>query len=1183
MMWLVNAALRYPYSVYVGMLLVALLGLVGLTRTPTDILPQLKVPVVVVYASYRGMPAPDMEQSVTSILERQLTRCDHLAHIESRSILGAGIIRLYFRPEVNPDVATSQVISLVQTEMQNMPPGMLQPTVLKYDASAIPVGNLVIRSNSRSDRDLLDLADNFLREELAGIEGLSSAPIFGGVLRQVMVYVDPRKLDAHGLSPMEVARIVNSQSQVLPTGEARFGPQTYYITSNSMVKTPAEFERIPIKQMESQVVRLGDVATVVDGQRWRTNTVLVDGRRAVYMPLLRQAGASAVTVVDNVKEFLPKLHQRGLPEDVQVEVAFDQAQYVRDALTNLRLEALYGAVLASLVVLLFLGSLKSTWIVALSIPLSVLAAFLGLYYTGHTLNIMTLGGIALVLGRVVDDSIVDVENTVRHLNMGKTPVQAARDSAEEIAVPVLMATVTTVVVFLPITFMAGLGKYLFTPLAVSATLAMLASYIVSRTVSPLYCAKYLRAEEIGPRAGRRPERFPLWVFVAGLAVALAGLGAPTLARLGQGPLGLPGWLDRAVTWPALHLSFTVQQGLAVLAALGAVVALAGVLFWVAPLFRTFFDRLARGYERALRGAIRVRYVVLALLVAALLGTFWCFRHVGQELFPEVDASEFTIHMRATGGPRVEATEQQVRGVEKIVREVVPREDIDLVLCNIGVNARWSAIYTPNNGPHAAFVRVQLRSGFAGRSTPATAYVERIRQRLVKEFAGDDFFFETGGMIRRILNSDAIASIEVLVHGREPVLRRELALQLESRLGRLPGVRDTYMPQGMELPQYRVEVDRTAAQLLGLTETDAIRNVIVTLMSSAQLAPNFWIDPKSGNPYFVGVQYPENKVRDRHTLEHIPISLERTRADGSRVTARLDQLARLERTQGPSEIYHLDIDRVNQIFLSVAGQDLAGVAAEVERVVHEFPVKLALRRLPADRRQLADDDEFRERLADYLHEDKNQERRRALGREIKGRYGVDPADLSLPPGFRFSVRGEVSSMRESFGEMTFNLLLAVALLYLLMAAQFASWRDPLIMIVAAPLGIIGAVLTLWLTGTSLNIQSFMGVLMMIGIAHSNSTLLVDFANRRRREGLDTFTAVVGAARVRMRPILMTSLATIVGLLPMAIHLSPCDEMNLPLARAVIGGLVTSTVLTLFIVPILYVMLKPREPEAAPAEE
>ncbi len=1105
-MWLVNLALRRPYTVWVGMLLVVILGIVSYQRTPTDILPNLKVPVVVVFASYRGMPAPDMEQSIVAPLERVLTRCDHLEHIEARSLLGIGIIKVYFRPEVDPDVAASQVISLVNAEIQNLPPGMLPPSVLKFDASAIPVGNLVISSATRDDKYLLDVADHQLRDALAGIEGLASAPVFGGVFRQVQIYVDPQRLSALKLSPIDVARIVNTQSQVIPTGEIRIGPQTYYVSSNSMVSKPEDFEKIPLWSEGRKVVYLGDVAQVVDGTRWRTNTVRVDGRRAVYMPLLRQAGASAVRVVDQVQSFLPELHQRGVvPEDVQIEVAFDQSQYVRDALANLRFEALSGAGLASLVVLLFLGSLRSTCIVAVSIPLSILAALIGLYFTGHTLNIMTLGGLALVLGRLVDDSIVDVENTVRHLNMGKSPLQAARDSAEEISIPVLLATLTTVVVFLPITFMSGMGKYLFTPLAISASLAMLASYIVSRTVSPLYCSRFLRAHQ---EKGRIPWRFVvLMLLLAVLAIGFWAALRWLLLPLDQ----MPVWGRRTLL---VFSQVMVPIGFIAVGLL-ALLPLIGLFLWVAPLVDRLFERGTAAYERFLRFGLNWRLAVVALLLAALLPALFGSRQIGQELFPEVDASEFTVHLRAAGGPRVETTEHQVAEIEELIRQVVPPEDLELILANVGISSRWSAVYTSNNGPHAAFVRVQLRSGFAGRHTPTLAYVEQLREQLAARYPGDDFFFETGGMIRQILNAGAVAPIEVQIHGRDSEARRAVARQLDARITRLAQVQDTYLPQGLDLPQLRIQVDRTRAAVLGLAETDVIRNVITALMSSAQIAPNFWIDPLSGNPYVIGVQYPEHLVDDIQTLENVPVSAERGRTGGGQVRL-LKEVATIERTQGPVEVYHHDIDRVSQLFINVRDNDLAGVASEVDRVVRE---------------------------------------------------------LELPKGLRVTVRGEVSSMRQSFAEMAFNLSLAVVLVYLVMAAQFSSWLDPLIMIVAAPLGLLGVAGILWATNTSLNIQSCMGVLMMVGISVSNSVLLVEFANRQRAAGMDTLAAVILAARVRLRPIVMTSLATVVGLAPMAIHLQPGDEMNLPLARAVIGGLTASTLLTLFVVPVLYVLLKP----------
>lgn len=1176
-MWLVNAALRRPYTVWVGMLLVLVLGWMSFVKTPTDILPNLKVPVVVVFASYRGMPAPDMEQSVTVRLERALTKCDRLEHIESRSLLGIGIIKIYFRPEVDADIAASQVIALVSGEMQNMPPGMLFPTIMKYDATAIPVGNLVITSEKRDDKYLLDLADTELRDALASVEGLASAPVFGGVFRQVQVYVHPRTLEALKLSPMDITRKVNSQSIIQPTGELRVGKQNYYVASNSMVKTPKDFEKIPIATDGRKVVYLGDVANVVDGTRWRTNTVRADGKRAVYMPVLRQAGASATAVVDNVQEFLAKLHEHGVvPPDVKVELAFDQSQYVRDSLHNLGMEGLGGAVLASLAVLLFLGSLRTTWIVAISIPLSVLAAFIGLYFTGHTLNIMTLGGLALVLGRVVDDSIVDVENTVRHLGMGKTPFEAARDSASEIAVPVLIATITTVVVFLPLVFMEGVGKYLFTPLAVSAALAMFASYFVSRTVSPVLCARFLQPHV--PDAKREP--IPWWLFITGFIVALISFGL---------------WITKVyyVDWlVGRHLPFATEglpkliDNLKVVALVAGGIAGLGPVIWflsmISPHFDRWYERAAKFYEWLLRFCLRWRLAVVGILVIVLVPAILAFFDLGQELFPEVDSSEFTIHMRATGGPRVEETEEQVKEIEKIIKKVIPLEDRrpedgGLVLANVGLSSRWSAIYTPNNGPHAAFARVQLRSGFAGRTTPTSVYVDRLREELKKRFPSNDFFFETGGMIRSILNAGATAPIEIQIRGRDSEVRRTVARQLDKQVSRLPEVQETYLPQGMDLPQLHINVDRTRAALLGYSETDVVRNVITALMSSAQIAPNFWIDPMTGNPYFIGVQYPEHEVVDIQTLENIPLSAEQTKMGGRGPVRLLKDVATIERTQGPIEVYHQNANRVSQLLISVSGNDLAGIARDCERIINEPALDYALGNLPDNKKHLADNEDFKKNLAAYL---KNP--RPHILRNIKKAYGVDLQRLKLPEGVHVELRGEVSSMRESFKQMAQMLLLAIVLVYLVMAAQFSSWLDPLIMIVAAPLGLIGVAVLLWITNTSLNIQSAMGVLMMVGISVSNSVLVVEFANRQRALGLDTLSAIVTASVTRLRPIIMTTLATIAGLLPMAVHLKPGDEMNLPLARAVIGGLTASTVLTLFVVPVLYVMLKPRGP-AAPTEE
>jgi multidrug efflux pump subunit AcrB len=650
-----------------------------------------------------------------------------------------------------------------------------------------------------------------------------------------------------------------------------------------------------------------------------------------------------------------------------------------------------------------------------------------------------------------------------------------------------------------------------------------------------------------------------------------------VAALVTGAIGLGLWyfggLIVSQEWAATKLWIRSMRGALAAGIVGAGLVVVALIFWAAPAFDRFYERFAGSYEKVLYACLRGRVLVLAAVIAALLPTWWAFNRLGRELFPEVDSSEFTVHMRASGGPRVEETERRIAQIENVVREVVPEEDLHLVLSNIGLSSRWSAIYTPNNGPHAAFVRVQLRSGYAGRHTATREYVEQLRNELIHRFPGNDFFFETGGMIRSILNSGAVAPIEVQVYGRDSQVRRSVTRQLDKQISRLALVKDTYMPQAMDLPQLRIDVDRSRASLVGYSETDVIRNVVTALMSSAQIAPNFWIDPQSGNPYFIGVQYPEYLVENIRTLENIPISAERGRSAGSPVRL-LKDVADIQRTQGPIEVYHYNANRVSQLFINVSGNDLARVAGAVEKLVNQPPLEYALGNLPANKEELTENEAFHKDLERYLQ--KNQKPHRM---QMMKQYGVDPERLKLPQGVRVEVKGEVYSMRTSFAWMAFSLSLAVVLVYLVMVAQFASWVDPLIMIVAAPLGLIGVVAMLWITDTSLNIQSCMGVLMMIGISVSNSVLLVEFANRQRADGLETMQAMITAARIRLRPILMTTLATIAGLAPLAIHLHPGDEMNLPLARAVIGGLAGSTLLTLFVVPVLYILLKPAGPARA----
>jgi multidrug efflux pump subunit AcrB len=799
--------------------------------------------------------------------------------------------------------------------------------------------------------------------------------------------------------------------------------------------------------------------------------------------------------------------------------------------------------------------------------------------------------------------------------MGASPLEAARESAREIAVPVLMATITTMVVFFPLTFMTGVGKHLFTPLAFSACLALGASYLVSRTVSPLLCSLYLKAEDA-------PTRLPRWLLLISAIAMIIGLGLPGLAHYGAG------FLDKffshevgdVIAMPYRLLPPLARRGMVAIGVVGVSIIAIAACSGFAPAFGRFFDRVTGLYERVLVVCLKARIVIFAVvIVSAAIAAILSVR-IGQELFPEVDSSEFTIHLRATGGPRVETTELKIQGIDALVREIVPAEDLKLTLANVGLSSRWSAIYTPNNGPHAAFLRVQLRSGFDGRHTPTRYYVEEVRQKLNERYPSDDFFFETGGMVRQILNGGALAPIEVQVHGRDLPSRRAVAKALEWRISRIPQVSETYMPQAMDLPQLSIEVDRTAAARLKLTQTDVVRNVITSLMSSAQLAPNFWIDPNTGNPYIIGVQYPEAMIKDVQTLETVPLT---PASSGTRRRAPLlRDVATIRRSQGPVEAYHYDSDRVSQLFVQVNDNNLGRIAGEIERIVDELPLTYAVTILPKEALlehaiktfppdkgkpredlilqallrsyfhdeepevaedlfqdysidvnalHLGKDARFRDQLENYLDLTKKADKERAR-QEIQAEFGVDPEPLRLPKGIRVTLRGEVASMRDSFAEMGFNLALAVLLVYLIMAAQFSSWLDPLIMIVAAPLGLVGVVGLLWATNTSLNVQSLMGVLLMVGISVSNSVLLVEFANHLMEHGKSAYDAVVEAARTRLRPIMMTTIATILGLLPMAIHLHPGDEMNLPLARAVIGGLAVSTLLTLFVVPVLYVLLK-----------
>jgi len=1033
----VERALGNPHAVAVGALAVLVLGVTCLARIPVDLLAIFPVPAVQVVTFYPGMPPEVMERDIMSRLERWTGQSNGIARQEGKAMLGVSIVKNFFRDDIDPDSAMSQVTSYAMSDLFYLPPGTIPPMVMPFDPTAsIPLCLLSVSSAQHDETRLYDIAYFDLRNRLQGITGVIAPAVYGGKLRRILAYVDPDRLQARNLAPMDVVAALRASNVFIPTGDARLGDQHYLISTNGMVPQVSQLDDIPVKIENGAPVFLKDVGQVRDAHQIQTNIVRINGRRQVYIPIYRQPGANTIRIVEGVREATAGILSR-LPKGISLDVIMDQSVYVRNAIAALVSEAALGVLLAALVVLLFLGSLRSTLISSLAIPLSALAAFIGLYATGESVNAMTLGGLALVIGRLVDDTIVVLENTVRHRKMGKTPREAARDAAREVAMPVLVATLTTVVVFAPIVFLSGLGKYLFRPLALAVAFSMLASYVVAMTVVPAGCARFLRG-------GTAEER-------------------------------------------------------------------------AASFFERAFDRIRTAYAAALEKALdrrgRLLGAVLALFLAALAAIPW----IGTELFPAVDAGQFMLRVRAPSGTRLEKTEELCVAVERTIREVVPAADLQMLITNIGVLNDWPAAYTPNSGPMDAFLLVQLAEH---RRASALETVRLVRRELARRFPAVEFSFDTGGLITAALNFGLPSPIDIQVEGNRLDVAHDIGETIRALVAGVPGTVDVRIQQKIDYPTMEIDIDRARAAYVGLTPKDVVTNVVTALNSSINFDPAFWIDERNGNHYFIGAQYAEDDIRSMETLEDIPI-----RGDRQDRPVPLRNVASIRRGTGPAEINHHNITRVTDVFANVDGRDLGSVAAEIEA---------------------------------------------RIAREIRPH---------LPEGYFVRMRGEVASMKESFGGLGFGFLLAVVLIFLVMVAQFRSFLDPFIVMFAVPLGIVGVVGALLLTGTTINIQSVLGVVFMAGIAVSNSILLVEFANRLGRDGAPLRRAVVEAGATRLRPILMTSAAAVIALLPMAIGIGRGAEVNVPLARAVVGGLVVSTVLTLFVVPALYLILKARRERPA----
>ena len=1081
---LIRFSLGNPRAVTVLMLTVVLAGAVALALIPADILPVYRAPAVQILTFYNGMAATAVESGITSRMERGTGQAAGMIRQESRSLLGVSIIRNYYADDIDPNSALTQVNSLATTEIPTLPPGTLPPVILPYDpTSATPVCLVALNSKTQTESTLYDTGRYQVRVMIMSSRGANAPVVFGGKIRTILAYLDRDRMQARGLSPVDVMNALDRFNLFLPAGDAKIGKVDYTLDSNAMYSAVERMGDVPIKtDADGRPIFLKDVATPKDAALVQTNVVRVDGRRQVYIPVYRQQGYSTLGVVDALRTNLPDMKERLTTPDVDLKVVMDQSVYVRRAIESLAEEGVLGAILCSLVILIFLGEWRMTVIAVMTIPIAVLGAIACLFGLGQTVNVMTLAGLALAIGPLVDSAIICLENTHRHLGLGAKPDEAAFLGASEVAMPELVASLCTLLVLLPLALMPGLGAFLFRPMFFAVAAAMLIAYLLSRTFVPARCAAWLKPH------GRKPVESHTFDY----GHRNEHENAPP-----KGPAG--------------------------------------------RLFERWESVLAAGiaaYTRALDAALRVRVAVVAAafallaLVVVLLGP-----QLRREFFPEVDAGAFEMYVRAPSGTRIEATEERVEAVEAVVRERLGT-DLELVVSEIGLTPNWSSAYTPNAGPMDAVVKVQLTEHRA-RSAQECVHLLRTAFAADTTFADLEFAFDAGGMIRSALNEGASTPINVRVTGKDKAKARRVAERILADVRPIPGVVDARIVQRLDYPQYVLEVDQAKASAVGLTQEDVMRNVVSAFNSSVQFnKKNFWIDPKSFNNYFVGVQYPEGDIKDLDTLLDVPLT-----GPGQKTPIPLRNVATLRRATVPSEINHTNLQAQMDLTMGVHGRDLGHVAEDVRRVVARY------------------------------------------GRERPdGTWTPFDPDADGKPleGSRVAVLGEYQKMRQTFRFQALGMVGAVLLVYFLIVALFRSYLTPLVVLSAVPVGVVGVVLVLFLTGTALNVQSLLGVIFMVGIVVSNTVLLTDFAEHvRKTDGVSPAEAIRRAAAVRVRPVVMTALATVFALLPMAVGLSRGSEANVPLGRAVLGGLLAGLATTLFVVPCVYSLLVRERAGKAPS--
>ncbi|HEY4217544.1 MAG TPA: efflux RND transporter permease subunit [Gemmatimonadaceae bacterium] len=1047
-MWLVHLALRRPYTFVCTSILVLIFGIVAILRMPIDIFPAINVPVISVLWSYAGLSPTEMESRVVTLAERVYSSyTNDIEHIESQSLNGMSIIKVYFQPDANVEAGMAQITAASQGITHSMPPGISPPFMVRFNATDVPVLQLGLGSPKRTESELNDLATNFIRVPLATVHGAAVPPAYGGVPRVVNVDIDPTALYAKGLSPQDVSAAINQQNVILPAGTARMGSREYYVRLNSSPDSVQDLGNIPIKQVNGATVYLRDVAQVRDGAGVQTNIVRQNGHRGTYLTMLKSGKASTLAIVDEVKAMLPKI-RAGMPPDVTLQVLGDQSVYVRATIAGVVREGVIAALLTALMILLFLGSWRSTLIVAVSIPLSVLVSIICLWGMGQTLNVMTLGGLALAVGILVDDATVAIENIHRNVEHGKPLYNAIVDGAEQIAIPAFVSTLSICIVFLPIFALSGPAAALFRPLALSVIFAMAASYFLSRTLVPTMAAYMLPKEANAHHAAMRGEN----------------VGPPSLFRR------------------------------------------------VVAAFDRAFEAFRTSYHAMLAWAMLNRGLVLSIAAVFVLGTLVMVPSIGEDFFPTVDGGQFQLHVRAPSGTRLEETERLFAQIEQSVHQVIPASDLQLVLDNIGLTTYGVSLAIGSNatvGPSDGDMLVQLTADHKG----ATAdYVRTLRRELPKAYPGVTFFFQPADMVNQVLNQGLPAPIDVQVVGQNRLGNYAVAKKLAQQMSHVPGAVDVRVQQVMDAPELRFDVDRIKAEQMGLTQRDVASDLLVSLSSSGQTAPNFWVDPRNGVQYSVNVMTPQYKMGSIDQLEDTPIT-----APGQAQPQLFGNLTTASRGTSAAVVNHYNVQPVFDVYASADRRDLGGVAGDVDKIVAN----------------------------------------------MQG---------SLPRGSQIVIRGQVQSMRESFTGLGLGILFAIALVYIILVVNFQSWLDPLIIIMALPGALAGIVWMLYVTHTTFTVPSLMGAIMAMGVATANSVLLITFADDQRQAGRNATQAAVDAGFARLRPVCMTALAMIIGMLPMALGLGEGGEQNAPLGRAVIGGLLMATFFTLVVVPLIYSVLR-----------